>query len=192
MSRHMQNPLGRTKIHKTATDALIAACRFQGEVFQKSAEVCGCSSAIFVRRFMNSHVAALLDQQLLWGVSLAPEDVFAQLESEYGPSSYGQTHFDGEALYWMGYLLRYWAITRNIASKALYKLMKPGELAGLFAVYHTLDPDQAIDRIAEAKGLPEKETEEDLIERGVRELRRIRSENHYEYAVVRHSDLVEF
>lgn len=187
----MQNPLGRTKIHKTATDALIAACRFQEEVFQKSAEICECSSAVFVRRFMNSRVTALLDQQLLWGVSLAPEDVFAQLESEYGPSSYGQTHFDGEALYWMGYLLRYWAITRNIASKALYKRVKPGELAGLFDAYHTLDPDQAIERISEARGLPEKETEEGLIERGVKELRRIRSESRYEYAVVKLSDLVE-
>ena len=174
------------------TDALIAACRFQGEVFQESAEICECSSAIFVRRFMNSHVAALLDQQLLWGVNLAPEDVFSQLESEYGPSSYGRVRFDGEVLYWMGYLLRYWAITRNITSKALYKLVKPGELAGLFAAYHTLDPDQAIERISEAKGLPGKETEEKLIERGVRELRRIRSESRYEYAVVKLSDLVEF
>ena len=172
-------------------DALITACRFQGEVFQKSAEACECSSAMFVRRFMNSHAAALLDRQLLWGVNLAPEDVFTQLESEYGPSSYGQTHFDGEALYWMGYLLRYWAITRNIASKALYKLVKPGELAGLFTAYHTLDPDQAIERILEAKGLPGRETEEDLIKRGVKELRRIRSESRYEYAIVALSDLVE-
>lgn len=176
----------------TPTDALIAACRFQGEVFQKSAEVCECSSAIFVRRFMNSRVAAQLDEQLLWGVNLTPEDVFSRLENEYGPSSYGQIRFDEETLYWIGYLLRYWAITRNATSKALYKLVKPGELAGLFAAYHTLDPDKAIERIAEAKGLPEGETEEDLIERGVRELRHIRSESRYEYAVVRLSDLAEF
>ena len=49
-------------------------------------------------------------------------------------------------MYWTGYLYRYWA-------------------------YHSLDPEQAIERIKEAKGL----TEENQIKRGVEILRRIRA-----------------
>ena len=49
--------------------------------------------------------------------------------------------------------------------------MKPEELEKLYFPYHSLDPEQAIERIMEAKGLKE----EDEIARGVEIMRRVRA-----------------
>lgn len=58
-----------------------------------------------------------------------------------------------------------------MSSKQLYRIIKPEELERLYYPYHSLDPEQAIERIKEAKRL----TEEDQIKRGVEILRQIRA-----------------
>lgn len=45
--------------------------------------------------------------------------------------------------------------------------------------YHTLSPDQAIERILESKGL---DPRQDITSRGVAELRRIRRSGRYDYS----------
>ena len=50
-------------------------------------------------------------------------------------------------------------------------MIKPEELRKLYFPYHSLDSEQAIERIKESKGM----VEEDEIKRGVEILRRIRS-----------------
>ena len=52
----------------------------------------------------------------------------------------------------------------------MYKIIKPDELRKLFFPYHSLDPEQAIERIMEAKGMDEKNE----IARGVEIMRRVR------------------
>ncbi|MBQ8847276.1 MAG: hypothetical protein IJ006_09055 [Lachnospiraceae bacterium] len=74
-------------------------------------------------------------------------------------------------MYWTGYLYRYWAYISGMSSKQLYRIIKPEELEKLYYQYNSHDPEQAIERIKEAKGL----TEEDQIKRGVEILRRIRA-----------------
>lgn len=43
--------------------------------------------------------------------------------------------------------------TYELSSTRVYKIIKPKELRGLFLPYHTLSPEQAIERILEAKGM---------------------------------------
>ena len=159
----------------------LVVCRIQGELFETSLEVCRCSSPIFIRRFMNSRVARRMDRESFLNGSDSVNSIFREIDEQYGPSNYGKVKYDADELYWMGYLYRYWAYVRTDSSAQIYRIMPAKELASLFLPYHSLDPGQAIERILEAKGAPNKG---DLTERGVQALRKIRSESHFDYAFV--------
>lgn len=146
-------------------------CKFQGELFEESLRKTQCGSKVFLRRFMLSDLAERMDKYGFLYEATDVGDAFIEIETQYGPTDYGQIKFGGEALYWTGYLYRYWAYISGMSSKQLYRMVKPEELEKLYYPYHSLDPEQAIERIMEAKGL----TEEDQIKRGVEILRRIRA-----------------
>ena len=156
-------------------------CRIQGELFATSAAHCRCSSPVFIRRFMNSTVARRMDSDRFLDESDSTESLYAELEEQYGPSAYGTIRYDAEVLYWMGYLYRYWAYTREKSSASIYRTIPGRELVGQFAPLHTLDPDQAIERLLEARGL--NDAEGDLTSRGVQSLRRLRAQSRDDYAV---------
>ena len=146
-------------------------CKFQGELFQESLKKTQCGSKVFLRRFMLSDLAERMDKDGFLFEATDVGDAFIEIENQYGPTDYGQIKFGGEALYWTGYLYRYWSYISGKSSKQLYRIVKPEELERLYYPYHSLDPEQAIERIMEAKGL----TEEDEIARGVEIMRRVRA-----------------
>lgn len=146
-------------------------CKFQGELFEESLRKTECGSKVFLRRFMLSDLAERMDKYGFLFEATDVGDALLEIETQYGPTAYGQIKFGEEALYWTGYLYRYWAYISGMSSKQLYRIIKPEELNKLYYPYHSLDPEQAIARIMEAKGL----TEEDQIKRGVEILRRIRA-----------------
>ena len=154
---------------KVIDDIGIRLCKFQGETFSLSFTNTECSSAIFIRRFMNSYVASRLDNGGLVSEVFDSNVVFEELEYEFGVSYYGKEKYSTEELYWIGYIYRYWCYTRELTSKQVYKIIKPKELRSLYFPYHSLDPKQAIDRILEAKDIDES----DYTKRGVEILRRI-------------------
>ena len=138
-------------------------CALQADIFAESLETTQCSSPIFIRRFMNSQVAARMDHR---GFLLEASDavsILNEVEEQYGPTSYGKERYGREELYWLGYLYRYWAYTYEKSSKQVYKQMKAKELRKLYYPYHSLDPAQAIERILESNG----SEEEDYTEKGV-------------------------
>ena len=147
-------------------------CRAQAELFVSSISLTNCSSAIFLRRFMNSSAAKRMDDGSFLFEASTNESVVAEIEEEFGKSDYGKVKFTENELYWMGYLYRYWCYTYEKTSKQVYRIMKPTELRELFFPYHSLDNAAAIERILEAKN----SREEDLTERGVEILRRISKE----------------
>lgn len=161
-------------------------CRLQGRLFESSPELCPCSSPVFVRRFMNSQLAERFDDGSVLFESSTLDSLNAELVEQYGPSEYGSTRYDGETLYWMGYLYRYWAVASGLSSKRIYKIVQARELGGLYYAYHSLDPAQAISRICEAKGIsPEAPTpSEGYIEEGTALLRRMHERPTYQYYVI--------
>lgn len=159
----------------------LVLCHMQAEVFRSSAELLDCSSAVFVRRFMNSRIAQRMDAPIFLDGASSAEAILEEVEEEYGRSSYGSLRYSEDTLYWMGYLYRYWAYTREAPSARIFRIISGAQLAKLFLPYHSLDPDQAIDRIMEAKG---QQPQEDTIERGVRLLRAMRERSRFDYAVV--------
>ena len=117
-------------------------CALQADIFAESLETTQCSSPIFIRRFMNSQVAARMDHR---GFLLEASDavsILNEVEAQYGPTSYGKERYGREELYWLGYLYRYWAYTYEKSSKQVYKQMKAKELRKLYYPYHSLDPAQ--------------------------------------------------
>lgn len=144
-------------------------CALQAEVFADSLTATQCSSLVFIRRFMNSEVAARMDRNGFLLEACDVTSIFDEVEVQYGQTSYGKERYGREELYWLGYLYRYWTYTYEKSSKQVYKQMKPKDLRKLYYPYHSLDPAQAIERILESSG----SKEEDYTEKGVQILRGI-------------------
>lgn len=156
-------------------------CQMQGELFALSVDRVDCSSPVFVRRFMNSRLAQRMDADGFLLQASALPGMLQEVEEEYGSSSYGKIKYGSGEMYWMGYLYRYWCYVFEMTSSSVFKLAGSRELHELYFPYHSLDPKQAIERIAEAKGI---KLEEDALEKGVAALRRIRAKRGYQYYFV--------
>lgn len=147
---------------KTIDKDGLLLCELQAKTFELSVDKAEVSSAVFIRRFMNSNAARLLDGESVLALNTQPVDLLDMLEEQYGFSKYGSEKYSQDEMYWMGYIYRYYAYTYEQTSVNVYKIVKPKELRGLFLPYHALDPSQAIERILEAKGIS-KDNDQDII-----------------------------
>lgn len=137
---------------KMDSDGLLL-CDLQGNTFELSIETTSTSSEIFMRRFMYSKTVKMMDNEGILQTNLQARDLIERVEEEYKPSNYGSVKYTKNEMYWIGYLYRYFSYTYELTSKRAYKIVKPKELREVFLPYHTLSPEQAIERILEAKGL---------------------------------------
>ncbi len=128
-------------------------CELQAKAFELSQEFLQTSSAIFIRRFMNSEVARSIDNGVFLEHIIVEKEILERVNREYGISNYGTEKYNKNELYWIGYIYRYYVYTHMISSRQAYKIIKPKELRELFLAYHTMDPKTAIERILESKGL---------------------------------------
>ena len=150
-------------------------CDLQAKTFERSVDQEEESSAVFVRRYMNSKAAKWLDSKTVLASNIQPADLLDMVEEEYGHSTYGSQKYTHNEMYWKGYVYRYFAYTYKQSSASVYRTIKPKELRGLFLPYHTMDPSQAIERILEAKGLQSKPEEDLMYQYHI--FRKIRSNN---------------
>lgn len=128
-------------------------CDLQAKTFESSIDLTSVSSEIFIRRFVNSKIAKMLDNESILQTNLHEKDILLMIDEEYGSSKYGSVKYTHAEMFWIGYLYRYFCYTYELTSVQVYKIVKPKELRGLFLGYHSMDPAQAIERILEAKGL---------------------------------------
>ena len=147
----------------------IKLCSLQGKLFEDSLALTECSSAIFIRRFMNSDAAMRLDNGSFLFESVSSVALVTELDKQYGRSEDGNERYSTEQLYWIGYIYRYWAYVYQKSSKSIYKIISAKEMRNLYYPYHSLDPKMAIERILEAKNA----VEVDQIEKGVAILKSI-------------------
>lgn len=162
---------------KVDKDGLLL-CDLQGRAFELSVDKTSVSSEIFIRRFMNSRMVKMIDSNDILQLNMQPKDMIQLIEEEYGRSTYGSLKYSKNELYWIGYLYRYFSYTYELSALRVYKIIKPKELRGLFLAYHTLSPEQAIERILEAKGMILKETNDLNMQYEI--FKKIRNENHIE------------
>ena len=152
-------------------------CELQAKAFENSIEKMNSSSEIFIRRFMKSKIAQKLDDASILESNMQANDILQLVDEEYGVTNYGSVKYTRNEMYWIGYIYRYFAITYEMTSSQVYKIVKPKELRGLFLPYHTLDPAQAIERIMEAKGRVQNEDYE--LERQYKIFKMIRERSDY-------------
>ena len=104
---------------KTMDETGLKLCRAQAELFASSVDLTDCSSAVFLRRFMNSSAAKRMDEGSFLFEASSDKSIVEEIEEEFGKTDYGKIKFAANELYWMGYLYRYWCYTHEKTSSCL-------------------------------------------------------------------------
>ncbi|MCR4660578.1 MAG: antitoxin [Clostridia bacterium] len=121
---------------------------------------------------MNSKIVKEMDDCSFLDDSKTIDDIFTELDEQYGKTNYGSIKYSRDAMYWVGYLYRCFSYTYEISSKQVYKVLPLKEVISLYVPYHTLDISHAIERILEEKKISF--NADDNLRRGFEILKRIR------------------
>lgn len=133
-------------------DTGLLLCKYQSDLFELSVNYLSCSSAYFLKRFANSKLAERMDRRGFVTEALDIVGALEELKKE-GNYSIGKKKTPTYIMAWIGYLLRYWSYTYEISTKKIYKYVKIDELCRLYEAYHSLDIEEAINRINEAHNI---------------------------------------
>lgn len=142
-------------------DGLLLA-EFQGKLFEKSADL-HCSTAVFIRRFLHSDYLKKLDTNNLSVLSLDVNEGIDSIQKQFGDSNYGQTKYSKSALFWMGYIYRYLAYTRETTTKFVMSLFPYRQLNDVYYSFHTQDPEWCVRSLLEMSDL-----NEDVFDKNIR------------------------
>lgn len=117
----------------------------QGRLFENSRKY-NFDSEIFIEVFMNSDIAKDLDSKISIK-KLADDKIIMKkfLESSKKKLSTIGHSFDGEILYWIGYVYRYWNILTGESSKDIYKKAPVRLMEEKYDEYHLVDIEDVID-----------------------------------------------
>jgi hypothetical protein len=126
-------------------------CDIQGRLFELSGRQ-GYNSEKFVSGFMTSDIAKALDSpynRMQWaGEEYLLEELLAQAEDEIPKDN---KVLSQEMLYWVGYLYRYWHFYKGEPSKKIYRQANLKTMQRNYLMFHTMDPELAIDDLIEIK-----------------------------------------
>ena len=133
-------------------DTGLLLAKYQASLFELAVKELPCSSAYFYKKFAFSKLAQRMDRKSFISESL---DIMGAIEELKKESNYEVGHIKVSAaiMAWIGYLIRYWAYIYEISTKQIYKYIKFDELCELYESYHSLDIEEAINRINEAHGI---------------------------------------
>lgn len=120
---------------------------YQARLFELSSTKMGCSSAIFIRRFLHSDLLKLLDENESSRIVLDANEGIQKILDQFGESEYGKEKFSKESLFWMGYLYRYISYTREIDTPLLFKLFNYKKVNELYYVYHTQSMEWCVENL---------------------------------------------
>lgn len=104
----------------------------------------------FAKCFMNSRTAAAYDSEFDHVQWAGKEYVLEELEAECGGLPKSEYIYNPEAMFWMGYLYRYWHFYTGESSAEIYAHADAAKMALIYPGFHTLDNQEAIDRLLEA------------------------------------------
>ncbi len=132
-------------------DMSLKLCDIQGRLFELSAKQ-GYDSQKFVSYFMQSEVARDLDSvynRMQWaGEEYLLEELLCSGGDEIPHS--GATA-SSEAMYWIGYIYRYWHFYKKESSAKIYKQADFKTMKRNYMMFHTMDPELAIEDLIEIK-----------------------------------------
>ena len=124
-------------------------CDVQGKLFELAWRK-GFDMSEFVPTFMKSRTAALIDStynHLQWaGEAYILEELVAETGLRHGRA---RKPLPPEHLFWAGYLYRYWHCLTGETSAAIHATAPYRTMAGMYAGYHTLSCELAIENLRE-------------------------------------------
>ena len=128
----------------------MALCDTQGQLFELAAER-GYASETFIKAYMTSAVAADMDKEFHHIQWAGKAYILSRMEDELADQLVKDGEiYDKEALYWMGYIYRYWHFYTGESSREIYKQASAKTMNVVYLMYHTMSPEMAIDRLKEA------------------------------------------
>ena len=127
---------------------------YQGKLFEKSTEL-GCSTGIFMRRFLHSDLLKKLDGNNPASLSLNVQDGLQSIQEQFGETNYGKVKYSKSALFWMGYMYRYISYTREHPTKFVMTLFSYKQMNDVHYAYHTQDPEWCVRNLLELNHLSE-------------------------------------
>ncbi len=127
---------------------------YQGKLFEKSTEL-NCSSPVFIRRFLHSDLLKKLDNENVQLLSLDVNEGINSILEQFGDTTYGKERYSASALFWMGYMYRYIAYTREQSTSYVMELFKHKQMNDVYYSYHTQDPEWCIRSLLELNNLSE-------------------------------------
>ena len=134
-------------------DGLLLA-EYQGKLFERSTEL-GCSSAIFLRRFLHSDLVKKLDKNDVSSLTLDVTEGLQDIQNQFGESDYGKVKISKSAMFWMGYMYRYVSYTREVTTKFVMKLFPYKQLNDVYYSFHTQDPEWCVKNLLDMNGKTE-------------------------------------
>ena len=132
-------------------DGLLLA-EYQGKLFEKSAEL-GCSTAVFLRRFLHSELVKKMDMNDATSLSLDVNEGIHSIQNQFGDSDYGKTKYSKSALFWIGYMYRYISYTRRCSTRLLMQFFSYRQMNDVYYSFHTQDPEWCIQNLLEINHL---------------------------------------
>lgn len=127
---------------------------YQAKLFEKSADL-NCSSPVFLRRFLHSYLVSILDEN---NSTILPLDVNEGIDSimeQFGDTSYGKVKYSKSSLFWIGYMYRYIAYTREQSMSFVMNLFKHQQMNDVYYSFHTQGLEWCISNLLELNNLPE-------------------------------------
>lgn len=123
-------------------------CRTQGRLFELAGKR-DLDDDEFVKAFMNSETARQLDMPWSHAQWAGEAYLLAELKDEVHSLPESPHGYRPDAMYWMGYIYRYWHFYTGESSAEIYEHADASTMAIAYPGYHTLDCAQAIDRLLE-------------------------------------------
>lgn len=127
---------------------------YQGKLFEQSEQM-NCSSSIFLRRFLHSDLLKKLDSEDSSLMSLDVNEGIQSILDQFGDSNYGREKYSKSALFWMGYMYRYIAYTREQSTNYIMSLFKHKQMNDIYYTFHTQDPEWCIRSLLDLNNLSE-------------------------------------
>lgn len=127
-------------------------CGMQADIFELSVGKVEYSSAMFIRRYMNSQIVKELDEERYLYISFDYVDVLDEIDNEFGKTAYGKEKYPELVMHWLGYIYRYMCIAYGISSKQVYKLFPTNKIIKSYNGFHSMNPEVAAIKLMERFG----------------------------------------
>ena len=122
-------------------------CWIQARVFER-ADKAGYDMAAFAEAFMNSSAAEGLDadyDRMQWaGEAYVLESAVG--EAKLVPDA-AAPKFDREALFWAGFIYRFWSFKTGEPSRAIHARFPLADVLSVYPGFHTISNDRAVEEM---------------------------------------------